>query len=284
MPHIHPTAIINGDVQLADDVVVGPYCVLGGKIRVGPGTTLVSSVHLNGPLWMGARNVCYPGVCLGFAPQDLSFVPSNDGAGVVIGDGNTFREHVTIHRATKDRPTTIGNDNYWMANSHAGHDCVIGHRNIIANNVCFGGHVQMADRIVVGGATVIHQFVRIGRNAMLSGGSGASGDIPPFFMLSDVNTTPGLNTIGLRRAGFGRETIDHLRWAFRTLFADGGSPKKNVHRLREREHVPEVKEMMEFILASKRPIVDRVGRIRHAVMAMRRGAGDDDAGQGLGEG
>lgn len=276
MPHIHPTAVIHGDVQLADDVVVGPFCVLTGTIRIGPSTTLVSGVHLNGPLWMGARNVCYPGVCIGFAPQDLSFTPSTDGAGVVIGDGNTFREHVTIHRATKERPTTVGNDNYWMANSHAGHDCVIGNNNTIANAVAFGGHVHVADRVVVGGGTVIHQFVRIGRNAMLSGGSGSSGDIPPFFMLSDVNTTPGLNTIGLRRAGFSRPTIDHLRWAFRTLFSDGATPKQNVHKLREREHVPEVKEVMDFILAGKRSIVDRVGRIKHAVLAMKKGGELDD--------
>ncbi len=276
MPHIHPTAIIDGDVQLADDVVVGPFCILNGKIRIGPGTTLVASVHLNGPLWMGARNVCYPGVCLGFAPQDLSFTPFTDGAGLVIGDGNTFREHVTIHRATKDRPTTIGSENYWMASSHAGHDCMVGNNNIVANAVCLAGHVHIADRVIIGGATMIHQFVRIGRNVMLSGASGSTCDVPPFFMLSDLNMTPGLNTVGLRRAGFSRMTIDHLRWAFRTLYAEGASPKQNVHRLREREHVPEVKEIIDFILASKRPIVDRVGRVRHAIMALKRGASADE--------
>ena len=270
MPHIHPTAIIDGDVQLADDAVVGPYCILVGKIRIGPGTTLVSSVHLNGPLWMGARNVCYPGACLGFAPQDLGFPPSNDGAGLVIGDGNTFREHVTIHRATKEKPTTIGNANYFMATSHAGHDAVIGSHNIFANGVSIAGHAQLADRIVIGGATAIHQFVRIGRNCMLTGASGTSCDVPPFFLLRDLNATGGLNIIGLRRAGFSRETIDHLRWAFRTLYRTGATPKQNVHLLREREHVPEVKELIDFIVASKRPIVDRSGRARHSLLSLIR--------------
>jgi UDP-N-acetylglucosamine acyltransferase len=271
MPHIHPTAIMDGDVQLADDVVVGPYCILTGKIRIGPGSTLVSTVHLNGPLWMGVKNVCYPGACIGFAPQDLSFTPSNEGAGVVIGDGNTFREHVTIHRATKDKPTTIGNNNYWMASSHAGHDAVVGNNNIFANGASLAGHAQLADRIVIGGGTYVHQFVRIGRNCMLSGASGTSCDIPPFFLLRDLNATGGLNIIGMRRSGMPRETIDHLRWAFRTLYRAGATPKQNVHLLREREHVPEVKEMMDFILASKRPIVDRAGRARHSLLSLRRG-------------
>lgn len=279
MPHIHPTAIIDGDVQLADDVVVGPYCILNGKIRIGPGSTLVASVHLNGPLWMGAKNVCYPGACIGFAPQDLSFAPSSDGAGVVVGDGNTFREHVTIHRATKEKPTTIGNANYFMASSHAGHDAIVGNNNILANSVLLAGHVHLADRIVIGGATSIHQFVRIGRNCMLSGGSGTSCDIPPFFLLRDVNATGGLNIIGLRRAGFGRETIDHIRWAYHQLYRDGSSPKQGVHRLAERAHVPEVKEMMDFILAAKRPIVDRVGRARHAILHVMRSGNIEDSGE-----
>lgn len=280
MPHIHPTAILDGDIQLADDVVVGPACILTGTIRIGPGTTLVSSVHLNGPLWMGARNVCYPGVCLGFAPQDRSYQPSTDGAGVVIGAGNIFREHVTIHRATKDRPTTIGDDNYWMVNSHAGHDCVVGNGNTFANGTALAGHVHLADRVVIGGSTMVHQFVRVGRNAMLSGGSGTSCDVPPFCILSGVNQVGGLNIIGMRRGGFPRETIDHIRWAFRTVYAAGASPKQNAKRLLERSHVPEVMELHDFIVSGKRTVIDRVGRVRHALLALRRGDGaeSDEAG------
>ncbi len=282
MPHVHPTAVISGDVQLADDVVVGPHCVLAGKIRIGPGTTLVSNVHLNGPLWMGARNVCYPGVCLGFAPQDLKFDPAKEGAGLVIGEGNTFREHVTISRATRDDvPTTIGDRNYWMTQSHAGHDTRIGNDCVFANTVCFGGHARCADRVVIGGQTAIHQFVRIGRNTMLSGGSGLSADMPPFFMLLEINSVVALNTIGLRRAGFPRETIDHLRWAFRALYRRGSSVKRNVDLLREREHIPEVKEIIDFITSSKRPIADRLGRSRHrALQASREGmTAESDEGE-----
>jgi UDP-3-O-[3-hydroxymyristoyl] glucosamine N-acyltransferase len=108
MPKIHPTAIVEGmntgDITLADDVEIGPYCVLRGKIELGAGTVLIANVHLQGPLRMGAGNACYPGVAIGFAPQDKGFHHAKDGAGIVIGDANSFREHVTIHRATRDDP------------------------------------------------------------------------------------------------------------------------------------------------------------------------------------
>jgi UDP-N-acetylglucosamine acyltransferase len=284
MPHVHPSAVLSGDIQLADDVVIGPHCVLAGTIRIGPGTTLIAGVHLHGPLWIGARNVCYPGVCLGFAPQDLKFDPSKHGAGLVVGDGNTFREHVTISRATKeDAPTTIGNDNYWMAGSHAGHDARVGNNCIMGNGVAFGGHSVVGDRVVFGGLSAIHQFARVGRLCMLSGLAGLSSDLPPFCLLTGINTLSGLNLVGMRRAGIPRDAIDHVRWAFRTLWRRGTSPKKTVHDLAERAHVPEVKEIMDFVLSAKRPIVDRLGRARHTALNLRRDVRDDDPTSSSGE-
>src|SRR5437870_12468274 len=128
---IHPSAILEGDIQLADDVAIGPHCVLtappGTSITLGTGTRLIGNVYLQGPLAMGAHNTIYPFVTLGFPPQDLKWDPSIPGAGVRIGSGNVFREHVTIHRATShETPTVIGEHNYWMACSHAGHDAHVG--------------------------------------------------------------------------------------------------------------------------------------------------------------
>ncbi|MFO0826626.1 MAG: acyl-ACP--UDP-N-acetylglucosamine O-acyltransferase [Phycisphaerales bacterium] len=261
MAHIHPTAVISGDVQLADDVVVGPYCVLAGRVRVGPSCTLVSHVHLHGPLWMGKANICYPGVCLGFAPQDLKFDSSKDGAGLVIGDGNTFREHCTIHRATKeDRPTTVGNRNYWMANSHAGHDVQVGSDCILANGTLLAGHVQVGDRVVFGGACVVHQFVRIGRGCMISGLVGTGGDLCPFFTLTGINVAGSLNLVGMRRAGMSRDDIDAARWCYRIICRSGLMPKQAIERLRERENLPMVREYIDFLSSAKRYVATRRGR------------------------
>ncbi len=258
MPEVHPTAIIRGEVTLADDVTVGPGCVLDGEtgsISIGPKTTLMGNVWVSGPLTMGARNRAYPFVCLGFAPQDLKWDPARPGAGLVIGDGNTFREHVTIHRATsEEEPSRIGDENYWMAGSHAGHDTTVGHHCILANGTLLGGHVKIADRVVFGGNCAVHQFVRIGRGAMLSGLAGASQDVPPFFTLTGVNVVGSLNLVGLRRSGAERTEIDDVRWVYSTLYRKGRTVKNATELLRERANRPMVKEYIEFLEASQRGI------------------------------
>src|SRR5688572_28308164 len=173
MAQVHATAILEGDIQLGDDVIVGPNCVLNGPITIGAGTRLIGNVYLQGPLTMGERNTIYPFVTLGFPPQDLKWDPAVAGAGLVIGSGNTFRESVTIHRATShETPTSVGDKNYWMVNSHAGHDCRIGSNCIFANGTLLGGFVRVDDRVTTGGNTMVHQYCRVGRGAMLSGGVG----------------------------------------------------------------------------------------------------------------
>ena len=149
MPRVHPTTIIEGDVELADDVEVGPSCVLDGRLGrviVGEGCRLRGNIYLNGPLTLGPRNTMYPFVCLGFAPQDFKWNPDEGGAGVTIGSGNMFRENVTIHRATsREVPTTIGDDNFFMSCSHAGHDCHIASHCVLASGAMLGGHVRVDD-------------------------------------------------------------------------------------------------------------------------------------------
>lgn len=264
MPSIHSSAILTGDVRLAGDVVIGPYCVIDaalGPVSVAAGCRLIANVHLCGPLTLGERNILYPGVALGFPPQDLKWDPAVAGAGLVIGSGNTLREGVTIHRATShEKPTTIGNDNYWMADSHAGHDCIVGSNNILANGTMLGGHVTFGDKIITGGGAGVHQFCRVGRGCMLSGNSGTTKDLPPFFMLTGINVAGSINVVGMRRGGMSRDDIDTVKWVYKTLVRSRLPPKAALEVLRERANQPLVREYIEFIESSKRGICVARGR------------------------
>jgi UDP-N-acetylglucosamine acyltransferase len=264
MPSIHSSAILTGEVRVGDDVIVGPYCVIDGSlgpVTLGAGCRLIAGVHLNGPLTLGERNILYPGAALGFAPQDLKWDPNVAGAGLIVGDGNTCREGVTIHRATShEKPTRIGNDNYWMADSHAGHDCTVGNNNILANGTMLGGHVTFDDRIITGGGAGVHQFCRVGRNCMLSGNSGMTLDLPPYFMLTGINVAGSINVIGMRRGGMRREDIDTVKWVYKTLVKSRLPPKQALEVLRERAADPLVREYVEFIESSKRGICLARGR------------------------
>lgn len=263
MPDLHPSAVIDGDVDLADDVVIGPGCVLSGGISIGAGTRLLGNVYLQGPLRMGADNIVYPFSCLGFAPQHARYDPSTPGRGLVIGSGNTLREQVSIHRAfTDERPTTVGDRNLFMVGSHLGHDGLIGNDCTIANEANLGGHVEVGDRANVGGLSAIHQFCRIGRNAMLTGGMGTGHDVPPFFMLTGFNSCGSLNLVGLRRSGATREAIETVRWVFKVLYRQRLTLKSAMRLLREREDDPVVQEYIEFIEGSSRGICRGPGRGR----------------------
>jgi UDP-N-acetylglucosamine acyltransferase len=261
MPTVHPTATIDGDVRLADDVVIGPLCVLAGSIEIGPGTRVLGHSFLQGPLRLGGRNTVYPFACLGFSPQDLKWDPNEPGAGLVIGDGNVFREGVSIHRATsRERPTTIGDRNYFMANSHAGHDCRVGSRCTFANAAAIGGHVEIADGVTLGGVATVHQFCRVGRGAMFSGLAGVSLDVLPHFMVTGINLTGSINLVGLRRGGASRADIDTVRWVYRTICRRGMSVKHALDALRERAGDPLVAEYVAFIESSKRGICTARGQ------------------------
>jgi len=256
MPDIHASAIIEGDIDLADDVEVGPGCVLTGAIRVGPGTRLVAGVYLKGPLTMGSGNTLYPGACLGFSPQAHDYDPMVPGCGTRIGDHNTFREGVTIHRAMTDAgPTTVGDHNYFMVNSHAGHDDRVADHCTFANGVLLAGHVEIADHVVMGGNAVVHQFTRIGRGVMFSGLVGASYDVPPHLTVTGHNVIGNVNLIGMRRGGMPRAQIDDVKWAFRLLYRERIPAKRALETLRERAESPVIQEYIRFIETSERGIV-----------------------------
>ena len=267
MPTIHPTASLEGDVHLADDVSVGPHCVLTGPITLGAGCRLVGNVYLQGPLTLGRENVIYPFACLGFAPQHAHFDPATPGHGLAIGDGNTFREQVTVHRAyTDDGPTRIGDRNTFMVGSHVGHDTQVGNDCTLVNAAMLGGHVTVADHVLVGGGAGVHQFCRIGRGAMLAGVAGITQDLPPYFLVTSMNLVSNVNIVGLRRSGVARDVIDDVRWVFRVVYRRGLTTKNALAVLREREDRPIVAEYLQFIETSDRGIVPAHGRLRRGTV------------------
>jgi UDP-N-acetylglucosamine acyltransferase len=254
MPKVHPTAIVDPRARLADDAEVGPWCLIEGDVTLGAGCRLFERVSLRGPLVAGKNNVFYPQACIGIDPQDRKFDPSHDGPGVRIGDGNLFREGVTVHRSTGSRPTTIGNRNFLMANAHMGHDSTLADDAVMANGALLGGHVEVSDRAFLGGNSGVHQYCRVGRLAMLSGAAGLTQDLPPFCTIYDTRQIGSLNIVGLRRAGY-RASIPNLRRAFSIFFRSGLSNHSAVARIEEDlGHDPLCLELAEFIKHSKRGI------------------------------
>lgn len=263
----HPSAILEGDVELAPGVKVGPGCVIRGRVRIGPDTRLLGHVWLQGPLTLGARNTVYPFSALGFAPQHTGWEPDRDGAGLVIGDDNVIRESVTFSRAASDAaPTRIGDRNYWMANSHAGHDCQVGSGCVVANGALLGGSVQVGDGTVIGGNVSVHQHTRIGRGAMLSGAFGLSKDLPPFFMLTGSNICGSINITGMRRSGMAHEEIDDVRWVFKTLYRKGLPLSKATRELESRSERPLVAEYLRFLAEMKRGLCPTRGDPRRGAI------------------
>ncbi len=255
---VHPTAILRGDVELAEDVTVGPMCVLDGTlgpVRVGAGTQLLGSAWLYGPIHVGAGNTIYPFVCLGLAPQSQGYDPAHPGQGLVIGNCNVFREGATAHRAMTDHgPTVIGNHNYFMTSAHAGHDSHVADHCVLASGSMLGGHVVVEERVTIGGNTGVHQFVQIGRGAMLSGGVAAMHDVLPFFMLTGINVVGSINLVGMRRQKLPPEHIEDVRWAYKTLYRRGLPVSAALEALRQRAQRPLIAECVVFIERSKRGI------------------------------
>ena len=258
---IHPTAVIANEAEIAPDVEIGPFTVIEGRVQLGSGTILKPMVHLIGPLKMGSGNVVHTGVVLGDKPQHLKY--GDEPTSLEIGDGNTFREHVTVHRGTAESGVTrIGHHNFLMANCHVGHDCVIGNRCILTNGALLGGHCHLSDQVILSGNCAVHQFVHIGRLAMLSGCSISMKDIPPFIIQQGVDNVVAVNVVGMRRAGIPTEHISAVRKAFHVLFCEELPFGVALDRIEpELGHFPPVAEMITFIRHSKRGINPMRGRM-----------------------
>jgi UDP-N-acetylglucosamine acyltransferase len=246
--------VIAPEAVLAEDVQVGPQVVIEGQVRIGRGCILRPRVHLCGPLTMGEDNIVFTGAVLGEAPQHLKY--QGEPTSLEIGDHNVFREYVTIHRGTTHSFTTrIGSHNYFMVNSHVAHDCRIGNRCILANGALVGGHCALGDNVYLSGNCAVHQFVRIGRLALLSGCSASTKDIPPFVIQQNIDTVVAVNVVGMRRAGISNDGINAVRRAFRILYREGLVIPTALARIdQELGSVDVVAEMVAFIRESARGI------------------------------
>jgi UDP-N-acetylglucosamine acyltransferase len=222
MARIHPTAIVDPGAELADDVEVGAYALIGPHVRIGAGTVVGPHAVIEGHTTLGRGNRVFQFASIGAAPQDKKY--RGEPTRVEIGDGNTFREFVTVNTGTvQDRGvTTIGSDNWLMAYVHVAHDCVVGDHTIFANNTSLGGHVVVGDWVILGGYTGVHQFCKIGAHAMTAVGSVVLHDIPPFVMASGSSARAhGINSEGLKRRGFSAEAINAVRRAYKTVYRSG---------------------------------------------------------------
>ncbi|QDU20158.1 acyl-ACP--UDP-N-acetylglucosamine O-acyltransferase [Urbifossiella limnaea] len=263
-PLIHPSAVVSPDAQLAPDVRVGPLAVIDGQVELGPGCVVAAQARLTGPLTAGPNNTFDTGSVIGGAPQHTAY--AGEPTRVVIGAGNTFREHVTVHRGmpTGAGPgtgvTTIGDGNLFMAGAHVAHDCVVGNHGIYANSALLGGHVTTGDRVFLSGNSAVHQFCRVGRLALLSGSSASSKDIPPFWVIQDVNHVCGVNVVGMRRAGVSNAEINAVRRVFRSIYVERLLiPVAMLRAEAQFGALPAVRELIDFVRDSKRGVTGPSG-------------------------
>jgi len=252
----HPTALIDPEARLAGDVVVGPYCVIGPRVRLGTGCRLESHVVIQGDTEIGEHCRFSPFASIGGPPQDLKF--RGESTRLRIGSSNVFREGVTVHVGTAGGggETRIGDGNYFMAQAHIAHDCQIGNEALFANAATLAGHVTIQDGATIGAFSGIHQFCRVGRQAFIGGYSVVTQDALPFVLtVGNRATSHGINVIGLERRGLPATTIRDLRRAYRTLFRSRLRRDTALATATESwGGVPEVAELIAFVRESRRGV------------------------------
>ncbi|MDA0998846.1 MAG: acyl-ACP--UDP-N-acetylglucosamine O-acyltransferase [Proteobacteria bacterium] len=249
MTIIHPTAVVDGKAGLGADVKIGPYSVVGPDVQLGDGVELLSHVVVAGRTKIGAGSRIFPFSSIGHQPQDLKY--KGEPSELIIGERNVIREHVTINPGTEGGGmlTRIGNDCLFMVGAHVAHDCQIEDHVILVNNATLAGHVAVETWAIVGGLSAVHQFVRIGKHAMIGGKTGVENDVIPYGMVTGNRARlQGLNVIGLKRRNFSREVIHDMRKAYRMIFAEEGTMSERLNDVVEdfRENIP-VMEIVEFI-------------------------------------
>jgi UDP-N-acetylglucosamine acyltransferase len=256
MSKIHPTAIVHAGAELGTDVEVGPYCVIGGQVRIGDGTRLMSHVVVDGRTTLGRKCQVFPFASLGTQTQDLKFAGGK--TFVEIGDETTIREYVTVNSGTNEGEVTrVGSHCLLMACCHVAHFCQVGNHVIMANGSGLAGHVVVEDGVRVGGITGVHQFVRIGRMCIVGGCSKITQDCPPF-MIVDGNpaTVHGPNSVGLKRAGMSEDVQRHIKEAYRILWRQNLGLADATARIRaEIQMGPELEHLVGFVERSERGIV-----------------------------
>jgi UDP-N-acetylglucosamine acyltransferase len=257
-PEIHPQAIVAKSAQLADGVKVGAYAVVGEAVHLGEGCELHAHATVHGPSKIGKKNVFHSFCVVGGDPQDFTF--GGERTELVAGDGNIFREYVTISRGTKKGGsiTTIGNGNFFLAYSHVGHDCHIGSHTLFVNGATLAGHVTVEDFVTVGAFSPVHQFCRIGKYAYIGASTVITQDVPPFSKVVTERETKnfGANSIGLERKGFSKERLQALQRAFRLLGRAKLNTSQALEKIKETlGDSTDVQDLIKFIESAERGIV-----------------------------
>ncbi len=266
MAQIHPTAIVAPGARIADSAEIGPYCIVGSQVVLGEGVRLISHVAVDGITSIGAGTVVYPFASLGSRPQDLKY--HGEPSRLEIGANNQIRENVTMNPGTEGGGmlTKVGDNCLFMVGSHVAHDCVVGDNAILANNATLAGHVSVGDCAVLGGLCAVHQFVRIGRHVMVGGMTGVENDVIPYGAVTGNRAhLSGLNLVGIKRRGYGRDDIHALRNAYRLLFAPEGTLAERLEEVADQfQAVAPVMEIVDFIRADSsraicQPKLENVG-------------------------
>jgi UDP-N-acetylglucosamine acyltransferase len=253
---IHPTAVIDKSSELASDVEVGPYTVIGPDVKIGSGTVVGPHVYIYKNTTIGSECIIWKSVSLGTDSQDLKY--RGQSTYLEIGDRTTIREFATLNRATTENGATrVGSDCLLMAYTHVAHDCRVGSNVILSNAVNMAGHVTIGDHAIVSGLTAIHQFVRVGIYSFIGGGSRVPKDVPPFMMaVGNPIMLNGLNTVGLQRQGFSEEVRMELKRAYKIFFRSQYNISQALELARSQlKQLPEIKALTDFIAHSERGVI-----------------------------
>ena len=254
---IHPTAIVDSKAELADDVKIGAFSIIGPDVKIDTGTTIGPHVVINGHTAIGKHNTVFQFSSLGEAPQDKKY--QGEPTKLQIGDYNTIREFCTFNRGTtQDKGVTkIGNHNWIMSYVHIAHDCHVHNNTILANNSSLAGHVDLYDHAILGGFTLIHQFCKIGEHVITAVGSVVFKDIPPYVTASGYDANPhGINSEGLKRRGFSAESISNIKRAYKILYRQSLTLEEAKIALSEQAlAAPELNLLVEFLAQSTRGII-----------------------------
>ncbi len=255
MSNIHKTAIIEDGAKVASNVTIGAFTIIGSQVSIDEGTSIGSHCIIEGKTTIGKNNTIFSHAALGTIPQDLKF--DGEDVELIIGDNNTIREFTLFNPGTigGGSKTVIGNNNLFMGYTHVAHDCIIGSHCIFANVATLAGHVECDDYVVVGGLTPIHQFCKIGTQAMIAGGSVVTQDIPPY-CLAEGNraNVRGLNLTGLRRRFDNRDDINEVKKAYKQLFESGLPLQDSAKQIIENTNNEHVLSLANFVLNTKRGI------------------------------
>ena len=255
--NIHPTALVDPKSELADDVKVGAFSIIGPNVKIDSGTSVGSHVVISGHTNIGKHNQIFQFSSLGEAPQDKKY--QGEPTKLEIGDHNTIREFCTFNRGTsQDKGVTkIGNHNWIMAYVHIAHDCHVHNNTILANNSSLAGHVDMHDYAILGGFTLVHQFCKIGQHVMTAVGSVIFKDVPPYVTASGYDANPhGINAEGLKRRGFSVESIANIKRAYKTLYRQSLRLEEAIEVLSQQAlSAPEIKVLVSFLNQSTRGII-----------------------------